>query len=91
MYFYLSAIESTHNHAAFLLALKDSSLFRPIRLWPPLAKLATVAEEYERIIVVEANCGQYASVVEQQLKREVQRVSVLGGQLDLEQLGRRLR
>lgn len=58
--------------------------FRPIRMLPVLTQeLAAAAAEYANIVVVEANDGQYAGLVEQALKRYVHRVPVLGGKINL--------
>ena len=60
------------------------ALFRPIRIFPPLTKeLQECAKNYEKVVVVEANDGQYANVAELALKREVLRVPVLGGRINL--------
>jgi 2-oxoglutarate/2-oxoacid ferredoxin oxidoreductase subunit alpha len=56
--------------------------FRPIRMLPVLAdELKEVANDYRNLVVVEANDGQYASLVEQALRRDVARVPVLGGKV----------
>jgi 2-oxoglutarate ferredoxin oxidoreductase subunit alpha len=61
------------------------AMFRPIRIFPMLGgELREHAQGYEKIAVVEANDGQYASMVEQELKREVIRVPILGGKISLE-------
>jgi len=61
------------------------SLFRPIRIFPVLAQeLQKAADKYERIVVIEANDGQYASLVEQAIKRDVLRVPLLGGRINLD-------
>ena len=46
--------------------LRDEfALFRPIRIFPMLsAELASIAERYREVVVVEANDGQYADLVE---------------------------
>lgn len=61
--------------------------FRPIRMLPVLKEeLAAVAADYRHLVVVEANDGQYASLVEQVLKRETLRVPVLGGKVSLAEI-----
>lgn len=61
------------------------ALFRPIRLFPVLgAELQQHAKGYEKIVVIEASDGQYACVVERELKRDVIRVPLLGGRINLQ-------
>jgi len=63
----------------------DYALFRPIRIHPMLSdELRPIAERYREIVVVEANDGQYASMVELALHRPVRRVPLLGGRISLE-------
>ncbi|MDQ3688553.1 MAG: 2-oxoacid:acceptor oxidoreductase subunit alpha [Chloroflexota bacterium] len=66
--------------------LRDEfALFRPIRIFPVLdAELAAVASRYREVVVVEANDGQYADLVELAIHREVKRVPLLGGRISLE-------
>ncbi len=61
------------------------ALFRPIRMFPMLsAELRKHAQGYEKIAVIEANDGQYACLVERELKRDVIRIPLLGGRINLE-------
>ncbi len=61
------------------------ALFRPIRIWPVLQdQLREIAPRYKRLIVIEGSDGQYASVVERVLYRDVHRVPLLGGRMSLE-------
>jgi 2-oxoglutarate ferredoxin oxidoreductase subunit alpha len=63
----------------------DFALFRPIRIHPILdTELGEVAGRYRDIVVVEANDGQYADLVELAIHREVKRVPLLGGRISLE-------
>ena len=66
--------------------LRDEyALFRPIRIHPILdEELREVAARYREIVVVEANDGQYADMVELATHREVKRVPLLGGRISLE-------
>jgi 2-oxoglutarate ferredoxin oxidoreductase subunit alpha len=66
--------------------LRDEfALFRPIRIFPVLsAELAAIADRYREIVVVEANDGQYADLVELAIHRPVRRVPLLGGRISLE-------
>ncbi|MGC8634940.1 MAG: 2-oxoacid:acceptor oxidoreductase subunit alpha [Candidatus Limnocylindrales bacterium] len=61
------------------------ALFRPIRIWPVLQdELREIAARYKRLVVIEGSDGQYASVVERVLYRDVYRVPLLGGRMSLE-------
>jgi 2-oxoglutarate ferredoxin oxidoreductase subunit alpha len=61
------------------------ALFRPIRMFPMLGdELRNHAKDYEKIAVIEANDGQYACLVERELKRDVIRVPLLGGRINLD-------
>ena len=66
--------------------LRDEyALFRPIRIHPVLdEELQAVASRYREVVVVEANDGQYADLVELAIHREVKRVPLLGGRISLE-------
>ncbi|MDQ2689044.1 MAG: hypothetical protein M3Y29_02060, partial [Chloroflexota bacterium] len=66
--------------------LRDEfALFRPIRIHPVLGdELREIASRYRDVVVVEANDGQYADLVELAIHREVKRVPLLGGRISLE-------
>jgi 2-oxoglutarate ferredoxin oxidoreductase subunit alpha len=66
--------------------LRDEfALFRPIRIHPVLDdELRDVCARYREVVVVEANDGQYADLVELAIHREVKRVPLLGGRISLE-------
>jgi 2-oxoglutarate ferredoxin oxidoreductase subunit alpha len=66
--------------------LRDEfALFRPIRIHPVLTdELTEIAARYREVIVVEANDGQYADLVELAIHRQVKRVPLLGGRISLE-------
>ncbi|MCA1588379.1 MAG: 2-oxoacid:acceptor oxidoreductase subunit alpha, partial [Chloroflexi bacterium] len=66
--------------------LRDEyALFRPIRIHPILGdEMRAVTAPYREIVVVEANDGQYADMVELAIHREVKRVPLLGGRISLE-------
>jgi 2-oxoglutarate ferredoxin oxidoreductase subunit alpha len=66
--------------------LRDEfALFRPIRIHPVLAdELTEIAPRYREVIVIEANDGQYADLVELAIHRQVKRVPLLGGRISLE-------
>ena len=66
--------------------LRDEfALFRPIRIHPVLAdELTEIAARYREVIVIEANDGQYADLVELAIHRQVKRVPLLGGRISLE-------
>lgn len=63
----------------------DFAIFRPIRIFPFLSEeLKKRAKGFEHIVVVEANEGQYAMLVESELKRDVIRIPLLGGRISLD-------
>jgi len=63
----------------------DYALFRPIRIHPILDdELGEIAGRYREIVVIEANDGQYADMVELALRRGVKRVPLLGGRISIE-------
>ena len=66
--------------------LRDEfALFRPIRIHPMLDdELRAITDRYREVVVVEANDGQYADMVELAVHREVKRVPLLGGRISLE-------
>lgn len=66
--------------------LRDEfALFRPIRIHPMLdEELREVVARYREVVVVEANDGQYADLVELAIHREVKRVPLHGGRISLE-------
>jgi len=60
------------------------AMFRPIRIFPMLGdELRQHARGYKKIVVVEANDGQYACLVERELRKKVIRVPLLGGRINL--------
>ena len=60
-------------------------LFRPVRIFPVLGpELRECAHGYENIVVIEVNDGQYACLVERELKRDVIQVPLLGGWVNLD-------
>ena len=66
--------------------LRDEyALFRPIRIHPMLGdELRAISDRYDEIVVIEANDGQYADLVELAVHREVKRVPLLGGRISIE-------
>jgi 2-oxoglutarate ferredoxin oxidoreductase subunit alpha len=66
--------------------LRDEfALFRPIRIFPVLGdELREIVPRYREIVVIEANDGQYADLVELAIHREVKRVPLHGGRISLE-------
>jgi len=67
------------------------AMFRPIRIFPALGdELRLCSQGYRNIVVLEANDGQYASLVEGEIRRDVMRVPLLGGRISLELIRRDL-
>jgi 2-oxoglutarate ferredoxin oxidoreductase subunit alpha len=70
----------------------DYAIFRPIRIFPLLSEeLQRRAKDFEHVVVIEANDGQYATLVESALKREVIRIPLLGGKINLDTVKQDLR
>ncbi|MBM2831314.1 MAG: 2-oxoacid:acceptor oxidoreductase subunit alpha [Dehalococcoidia bacterium] len=60
------------------------AIFRPISMAPLLAdELREYGRRFKNVVVVEANDGQYAQLVEWALRREVRRVPLLGGRMNI--------
>lgn len=75
-----------------ILPLKEKySIFRPIRLFPVIDELKTIAKNYKKIIVIEMNDGQYCHELEAFLKREIKSISQLGGKISLEEIKKELK
>lgn len=65
----------------------EFGLFRPIRLFPVLTdKLQEIAKDYEQIVVVEGNYGQYRDVLAAKLIRDIKSVPVVGGVIKPEEI-----
>ena len=63
------------------------AMFRPIRIFPPLVnELRECAAKYNKIVVIEANDGQYADIAQLALNREVIRIPLLGGKINLDEI-----
>jgi len=62
------------------------STLTPILLFPILKNMREICQPYKKIIVVEANDGQYAQIVESYLGRSVIKINFLGGRIGLEEL-----
>jgi 2-oxoglutarate ferredoxin oxidoreductase subunit alpha len=75
-----------------MLAFKEEvSILRPIRLFPVLDQIREIATKYDRVAVVEMNAGQYVLEVEALLNREVISLPLLGGKLNVREVGESLR
>ncbi|MFH1063655.1 MAG: 2-oxoacid:acceptor oxidoreductase subunit alpha [Candidatus Woesearchaeota archaeon] len=62
------------------------SIFRPIRMFPVIDELKSIASKYKKIVVIEMNTGQYSQVIGQFLKRDVTTIPLLGGNIHLEEI-----
>lgn len=62
----------------------EFALFRPIQLFPIVEKLEKIAKDYDRIVVVEGNMGQYQMALQSFLCREVELISSVGGEIELQ-------
>jgi 2-oxoglutarate ferredoxin oxidoreductase subunit alpha len=70
---------------------EDFAIFRPVRMFPILEKIKDIAKKYKEIVVMEMNTGQYANEVERLLHREVKHISIMGGEIDLNEIWAKLR
>ena len=66
--------------------LEGYDFFRPILMYPVVEKFKEISEKYKEIIVIEMNSGQYASILEKELKREVKLISIQGGYISLKEI-----
>ncbi len=62
------------------------SILTPILLFPIINKMKQICKKYKKIIVVEANDGQYAQILESHLNRKIVKVNFLGGRIGLDEL-----
>lgn len=70
-----------------VLPLKDEfAIFRPIRMFPIVQELKGIAKKYKKIVVVEMNDGQYRHELEAFLKRDIELITLLGGQVSLKEI-----
>lgn len=69
----------------------DFALYRPIRMFPLVEEIKLIASRYKRILVMEMNMGQYAHEIECLLHREVVRIPVLGGRIELAEIKQKLK
>ena len=68
----------------------DFALYRPIRMYPLVEEIKTIAAGYKRIIMMEMNAGQYVHEIERVLRREIQFIPILGGCIDLGEIRREI-
>ncbi|MFO0793538.1 MAG: hypothetical protein U0586_05685 [Candidatus Brocadiaceae bacterium] len=67
------------------------SLYRPVRMFPIVEEIKTIAPKYKRIIMMEMNTGQYVREIERLLRREIEFIPILGGRIDLQEIKQKLR
>ncbi len=70
---------------------EDFAIYRPVRIFPIVEKLKEIAKDYEEIVVIEMNTGQYSNEVERFLHREIKLIPILGGKIDLNEIWKKLR
>ncbi len=70
---------------------EDFAIYRPVRIFPIVEKIKQIAKKYKEIIVMEMNTGQYANEIERLLHREIKFIPILGGKIDLNEIGTKLR
>jgi len=69
----------------------DYAIYRPVRIFPIVEKLKEIAKDYEDIVVIEMNTGQFANEAERFLHREIKLIPILGGKIDLNEIWTKLR
>lgn len=69
----------------------DCALYRPVRIFPVVEEVKSIAPQYKRILVMEMNKGQYAHEIERILHREVECIPILGGRIDLDEIKQEIR
>ena len=70
---------------------EDFAIYRPVRIFPLVDKIKTIAKKYKEIVVMEMNAGQYVNEIERLLHREVNFIPILGGKIDLNEIWTKLR
>ena len=69
----------------------DYAIYRPVRIFPIVEKLKEIAKDYEEIVVMEMNSGQYVNEVERLLHRQINFIPILGGKIDLNEIWTKLK
>ncbi|MCF6159155.1 MAG: 2-oxoacid:acceptor oxidoreductase subunit alpha [wastewater metagenome] len=69
----------------------DFSLYRPIRMFPVVEEIRSIASRYKRILVMEMNTGQYAHEIERILHRNIENIPILGGRIDLTEMKQKIK
>ncbi|MCP5002618.1 MAG: 2-oxoacid:acceptor oxidoreductase subunit alpha [Planctomycetes bacterium] len=69
----------------------EFAIYRPIRIFPMIEDIRGIAGLYKEIVVMEMNTGQYLIEVERLLHRRVHLISILGGKIDLQEIGGKLK
>ncbi len=69
----------------------DYAIYRPVRIFPIVEKLKEIAKDYEEIVVMEMNTGQYVNEVERLLHRKINFIPILGGKIDLNEIWTKLK
>jgi 2-oxoglutarate/2-oxoacid ferredoxin oxidoreductase subunit alpha len=69
----------------------DFALYRPVRIFPIVEEIRSIALHYKRIVIMEMNTGQYAHEIERILHREVEFIPILGGRIDLDEIKQKIR
>ena len=60
-------------------------------MYPVLDEIKKVSKKYKKIIVIEMNDGQYKQEIERLLKREIESIPVLGGEIHLSEIKKQLK
>ncbi len=69
---------------------EEYAIFRPIRLFPMVEELRDIASNYEYVVTLEMNTGQYCYEIERFIHREVELIALPGGKIDIKEIGDKL-
>ncbi|TVM00621.1 MAG: 2-oxoglutarate synthase subunit alpha [Candidatus Brocadia sp. WS118] len=68
----------------------DFALYRPIRMFPVVDEIKSIAPRYKRLLMMEMNMGQYAHEIERILHRDIEFIPILGGRIDLKEIKQKI-
>jgi len=68
----------------------DFALYRPIRMFPVVEEIKSIAPRYKRLLMMEMNMGQYTHEIERILHRDIEFIPILGGRIDLKEIKQKI-
>jgi len=69
----------------------NTSHLTPILLFPIIKNMEKICQKYKKIVVVEANDGQYAEILKSKLDCQIKQINFLGGRVELDKLKKALK